>query len=79
MTLRLSVGAAMVLLLSAGFVFALGRDTPARADSGPLCTFKVDQARTGYLPDGPRNWNGLRYSGMRATPVLVDGKIFMGG
>ena len=28
---------------------------------------------------GGRSWNGLRYSGMRATPIFVDGKIFMGG
>jgi len=28
---------------------------------------------------GARTWNGLRYSGMRATPVFFDGKIFLGG
>jgi outer membrane protein assembly factor BamB len=28
---------------------------------------------------GSRRWNLLLYSGMRATPVFHDGKIFMGG
>jgi outer membrane protein assembly factor BamB len=28
---------------------------------------------------GARRWNLLLYSGMRATPVFHDGKIFMGG
>ena len=28
---------------------------------------------------GSRRWNLLLYSGMRATPVFYDGKIFMGG
>jgi len=28
---------------------------------------------------GARMWNGLRYSGMRATPIFYEGKIFMGG
>ena len=45
--------------------------------------FRVLDARDGSLvwqvKFGARNWNGLRYSGMRATPVLVDDKIFMGG
>ena len=28
---------------------------------------------------GARMWNGLRYSGMRATPLFHEGKIFLGG
>lgn len=28
---------------------------------------------------GTRIWNGLRYGGMRATPLFHGGKIFMGG
>ncbi|HWR98002.1 MAG TPA: PQQ-binding-like beta-propeller repeat protein [Candidatus Methanoperedens sp.] len=28
---------------------------------------------------GARMWNGLRYSGMRATPLFYGGKLFMGG
>jgi outer membrane protein assembly factor BamB len=28
---------------------------------------------------GARTWNGLRYSGMRATPLFYRGTIFMGG
>ena len=45
--------------------------------------FRVLDARDGSLvwqvKFGARTWNGLRYSGMRATPVFVDGKIFLGG
>jgi len=45
--------------------------------------FRVLDARDGTLvyqvKFGARDWNGLRYSGMRATPVFVDDKIFMGG
>jgi len=45
--------------------------------------FRVLDARDGSLvwqaKFGARMWNGLRYSGMRATPVFVDDKIFLGG
>jgi outer membrane protein assembly factor BamB len=45
--------------------------------------FRVLDARDGSLvwqaKFGARMWNGLRYSGMRATPVFVDNKIFLGG
>ncbi len=45
--------------------------------------FRALDARDGSLvwevAYGARTWNGLRYSGMRATPVFHDGKIFMGG
>lgn len=45
--------------------------------------FRVLDAKDGSLvwqvKFGARTWNGLRYSGMRATPVFVDDKIFMGG
>jgi hypothetical protein len=45
--------------------------------------FRALDARDGSLvwetKFGSRRWNLLRYSGMRATPVIHDGKIFMGG
>jgi outer membrane protein assembly factor BamB len=45
--------------------------------------FRVLDARSGALVwqqrFGARTWNGLRYRGMRATPVFVDDKIFLGG
>ena len=45
--------------------------------------FRVLDARNGTLiwqtKFGARSWNGLRYSGMRATPIFDDGKLFLGG
>ena len=45
--------------------------------------FRALDARDGSLvwetKFGSRRWNLLLYSGMRATPVIHDGKIFMGG
>ena len=45
--------------------------------------FRALDARDGSLvwetKFGSRRWNLLLYSGMRATPVIHDGKIFLGG
>lgn len=45
--------------------------------------FRALDARDGSLvwevQFGSRNWNGLRYSGMRATPIFYKGTVFLGG
>jgi outer membrane protein assembly factor BamB len=58
---EVGVGIAGILLLGASAVSALGQVESPGADGGSFSTFKVDQARTGFLPDGPRPPLKLRW------------------